>query len=348
MTTAGAATIPDGMPASYTTVEAEDRALHDGAALIDRRSRGRLRLGGPKAREVLTGLVTNDILALEDGRGCYAAALTAKGKVIADLRVYLHDGALWIDTDAPAWPGWWATVRKYINPRLAAYEDRSRADATLTVAGPLAVQVLAAAGVAAAGEVASLPLYAHRPLGGDGGFVARVPELGVAAFDLWIPSAAAGRWSDTLRSAGAVRIGAGAVDTARIEAGRPAWGRDMDETTLAQEARLDDLLAIAFTKGCYTGQETVARIHFRGHVNRQLQGVHFHAGDLPAPGTVLLDAEGREVGDVRSVVRSPRFGLIGLAMVRREIALGTPLTLGAPHTGDVAEVAALPFSPPSE
>jgi len=132
--------------------------------------------------------------------------------------------------------------------------------------------------------------------------------------------------------------GSGAVwNVARIEAGRPVIGVDMDENTIPQEANLDTLEAISFTKGCYTGQETVARIHFRGHVNRHLRGL---IGDAPlAAGASVCDANDKVVGDVRSTAISPSRGPIAMAMVRREVETGATVSVG----GVQARVVELPF-----
>ena len=125
----------------------------------------------------------------------------------------------------------------------------------------------------------------------------------------------------------------------RVEAGRPAIGVDMDENTIPQEANLDALGAISFSKGCYTGQETVARVHFRGHVNRHLRGI---VGTAPLTrGAQLTDANGKIVGDVRSAVISPRYGPIALAMIRREVTSADSVVL---DNGGEARVVDLPFN----
>src|SRR5207253_7970098 len=128
-----------------------------------------------------------------------------------------------------------------------------------------------------------------------------------------------------LEQAGASGASALAWDVARVEAGRPEWGLDMDETTIPQEANFDELGAISYTKGCYTGQETVARVHFRGHVNRHLRHLRAAGPEPPLAGADLLDAAGKSVGDVRSTAASPRLGGIAIGMVRREVELGTSL-----------------------
>jgi folate-binding protein YgfZ len=118
----------------------------------------------------------------------------------------------------------------------------------------------------------------------------------------------------------------------------------MDDTTIAQEANLETLGAMSFTKGCYTGQEVVARIHFRGHVNRRLRGLKLADGPFPASRTDLLDETGAAVGELRSMVRSPRFGAIALGMVRREIADGVKLRTSSNDVGTSATLVPLPFT----
>jgi folate-binding protein YgfZ len=129
---------------------------------------------------------------------------------------------------------------------------------------------------------------------------------------------------------------------AQVEGGRPAWGIDMDDNTIPQEANLDTLGAISFTKGCYTGQETVARPHFRGHVNRRLRGL-LGATALPRYGQIV-DASGKVVGDVRSTVMSPTLGPIAIAMLRREVQAGDTVLVESGDGPITAEVRELPFS----
>ncbi|HYD54792.1 MAG TPA: glycine cleavage T C-terminal barrel domain-containing protein, partial [Gemmatimonadaceae bacterium] len=148
-------------------------------------------------------------------------------------------------------------------------------------------------------------------------------------------------------AARAVPLGLEAWEIARVEAGRPEWGLDIDDTTIPQEANLDELHAISYTKGCYVGQEVVARVHFRGHVNRHLRGLRA-AGEQPPPsGAALLDTTGKTVGDVRSAASSPRLGGIALGMVRREVDPGTDLVARWTAGGEARELrvntAALPF-----
>jgi folate-binding protein YgfZ len=316
------------VPANTGDVDAlarEYAALRRSAVVFDRGDRGRTRFFGDAARQTLTGLVTNDVLALSPGSGQYAAALTAKGKITADVRIFARAEELFVDLAPRAGAGWSAMVRKYVNPRVTRYADATQEYGTLGVYGVRARELAAAASGAPAAQLAALDMYAHLAVP-EGGFIARVPDLGLEGYDLVLPAAAVAPWLERFRSLGAA-VGSPATWTvARIEAGRPEWGIDMDDATLAQEANLEGLNAISFTKGCYTGQETVARIHFRGHVNRCLRGLAFDVDRLPPTGARLVAGDGREAGDVRSVARSPRLGGVALGMIRHEVELGAALT----------------------
>jgi tRNA-modifying protein YgfZ len=337
---------------SNTDVERDYAALHHGALVIDRSSRGRWRFSGARARETVAGLVTNDVVSLEPGRGCYAAALTPKGKIVADVRIFaLHDAVL-VDASPRAATGWAEIVRKYVNPRVTPYASVAESTGALGVFGPTASAVVSTAMHLGSAALPSLP-YAHQEYAQrePATVVARVPDAGPDGFEMFFPADAMGEWIERLRIAGAVIGTTSVLDIARVELGRPEWGPDMDEGTIPQEANLDDLGAISYTKGCYTGQETVARIHFRGHVNRHLRGLQLVSeGSLPPLRATLSDATGTAVGDVRSIVRSPRYGPIALAMVRREVQTGASLiarweTSDSLAAGDVeATVVELPFS----
>jgi folate-binding protein YgfZ len=332
----------------FTSVAEEYAALRTGAALVDRSARLRLLIGGAKAAETLTGLVTNDVASLAPGFGQYAAALTAKGKVIADVRIFARADDFLVDTPAAAGPGFLAMIRKYVNPRLAKYTDVSAALRTIGVYGPRAHVVLAhtlesqGAPAAAAAELGALPDYSHvaSTFEGSSVMVARVPDLGGGGFDCFVPADDAERLWSRLVAAGAAPAGREACEIARVEAGRPAWGTDMDEGVLAQEANLDELGGISYTKGCYTGQETVARVHFRGHVNRFIRGLR---GAEPIPrGAELFEGE-KAVGTVTSSVVSPRFGPIALAMIRRDVEIGAELSARWVGGEGRARVEAIPF-----
>jgi folate-binding protein YgfZ len=310
--------------------------------LVDRSARGRLRIHGPRASELITGLVTNDVAALTAGQGCYAAALTPKGKIVADVRIFALRDALLIDTPPRAREAWLAMVRKYINPRVARYDDETASTRQIGIFGARARTALAVATGVDPAVLGGLARYGHVALDlPAGAIIARVPDLDLEGYELFVPESAFEPLWERLVTEGATPAGLAAWDIARVEAGRPEWGVDMDDTTIPQEANLDDLHAISYTKGCYVGQETVARVHFRGHVNRHLRGVMFPDRVVPR-GTALFDAQGKPVGDIRSTALSPRLGPIALAMVRREIEPGTTIQAVAnPETAERLETPAL-------
>lgn len=353
MSTAGASPQVDAAPgferaALFTSVDEEYAALRGGAGVVDRSARLRVLVGGAQAQDTITGLVTNDVAALRPGGGQYAAALTAKGKIIADVRIFARSEDLLLDVPAAAAGGFMAMIRKYVNPRLARYADVSAILRTIGVFGPRAHNVvgtvLAAEGAAETSVIALRGLANHHHLaftfGGANVLVARAQDLGGEGFDLFAPVEVAGTLWARLVSAGGTQVGSDATEIARVEAGRPAWGTDMDDTTLAQEANFDALEGISYTKGCYTGQETVARVHFRGHVNRYLRGVQ-SASAIPSGSELFLGE--RSVGQMKSSVRSPRLGPIGLAMIRGEVATDGEVTARWDGGEMTAHVRALPF-----
>jgi len=312
---------------TYSSVADEYEAMGRRAIVVNRSHRARMRFTGPKVPDVLTGLVTNDVGSLAAGQGQYAAALTPKGKVIADLRIFRFEDFFLTDTGARARDGWSGVVRKYVNPRLATATDESAAIGAIGIHGAQAryvVEEITGIGHSALGLLAP---YAHVSAEHDGFtmWVLRLPDLGVDGFELLVPADRFQETWDAALAARATPAGLAVWEVARVESGRPEWGIDMDDTTIPQEANLDTLGAISYTKGCYTGQEVVARVHFRGHVNRTLRGLKAAGAEPPRPRASLFDSEGKSVGDVRSAVISPRRGGIALGMVRREVENGATL-----------------------
>jgi folate-binding protein YgfZ len=330
---------------TYSSVAAEYEALRTRAVVVDRSQRARMRMTGERAPETLTGLVTNDVIALEPGHGHYAAALTPKGKIVADVRVFRDEAGLLVDTGPRAAEGWAGLVRKFVNPRHATYRDESAALRDVGVFGPNARHIVAAMTGASAAALGVLPPYGHATVAVDGArvMVARVPDLNLEGYELFVPADAFDAMWRLALDAGAEPAGLAAWEVARVEAGRPEWGLDIDDTTIPQEANFDELHAISYTKGCYTGQEVVARVHFRGHVNRHLHGLRAAGADPPPSGAQLLDDGGRVVGDVRSGASSPRLGGVALAMIRREVEPGASLTARWDGGEIRADVTALPF-----
>ena len=307
--------------------------------LAPRPDRGRLEVRGPQATAVLNGLLTNDVSTLADGAGQWAAALTAKGRVTALIRLLRHGDDFLLETDGAALPGLLAMLRKYVNPRLATVTDVSTSSRALGVHGAGAADALALACEATALEALAPMACRTGTIEGSPVLVARSAAGATPGFEVIGPTATIEALTLSLAAASWPSATPEALEAERIRAGVPTWGVDMSEETIAQEAALDALGAIAFAKGCYTGQEVVARIHFRGHVNRLLR--RLRAEQPLTVGAVVQDASGTEVGDVRSSVTTEGASL-AIAMVRREVPAGDVVQVVA-DTGMVrAVVEALP------
>lgn len=311
---------------------------------------------GPKAAEALNGLVTNDVSLLQPGEGMHAAALTPKGKVLCDMLVFRVDEETFmltlLRTGAPQWL---ATARKYVNPRLAKVEDVSDKWNTWMLYGAQASKAVAALGagdqtVENLGDVMRQGLAEWKPwqhglwnIGATSVRLIRAPLVGsMPGFIIMADACDADIVRERLETSACRHATRAVWNIARVESGRPAFGIDMDDNTIPQEANLDTLGAISFTKGCYTGQETVARIHFRGHVNRRLRGL-LGSSALPQHAQIV-DASGKVVGDVRSTVISPRLGPIAIAMLRREVQAGDTVIVEGTDGPITAEVRELPFA----
>ena len=319
------------MTSDPVTVEldAQYRQLREECGLLDRSERGKLRVTGPDAADFLQGQVTNDVEALAPGQGCYAALLDRKGHIQADMRILRRsapDGDFWIDTE-PAASG---VVRHHLQTykigRDVEVEDVGAEHAILALIGP------------ATGAVAGTPpLTAGQ---NETAAVAGVECLVVGTedgVDLIAASGDSARLRDGLIEAGAAAVDPAAAEILRIEAGRPRFGADMGPESMPAEAGIVDA-AVSFTKGCYIGQEPVARLHHRGRPNRHLRGLLL--GAPVEPGTALRLGE-KEVGRVGSACVSPAHGPIALAIVRREAEPGAKLAVG--EDGVTARVADLPF-----
>ncbi|MGI8510723.1 MAG: YgfZ/GcvT domain-containing protein [Gemmatimonadaceae bacterium] len=298
--------------------------------LFDRSDRARIEVTGAQAVATLNGLVTNDVAMLKRGQGEYAAALTAKGKIIADLRILMLDDGLLLDTSARAAEGLRGMLGKYVNPRFATQRDVSETTGNVSLVGPGAMELLAGVTGLQMESLTGLLVHSHlkAQIGSASVTVLRARALGADlwdVFDLIVPRDAVQPVMDELHDRGATLSDASMWQMLRVEAGTPEWGVDMDDSTLLQEANLEALHAVSYTKGCYVGQETVARIHFRGHVNRTLRRLNFTGDVIPPEGATLTDAEHRSVGEVRSRARSDTEGVIGIGMVRREIDDGAAL-----------------------
>ena len=284
----------------------------ESAGLVDRSDRAKFLVRGSEAADFLQGQVSNDVEALEPGTGCYATILNHKGKLRTDLRILRGDDWFWLDSEAIGHAVLEHMLRTYSLGRDVQYEEVTESRSLLSVVGPAARERLEAAP----------PEEEHSFVTGERGiYVATL--LGV----------------DVICEPGtALEVEAVAEEAAecvRIEAGRPRLGLDMGSETMPQEAGINER-AVSFTKGCYVGQETVARLHYRGRPNRHLRGLRL-SEPVERGSDIVYD--GKEIGRLGSTCVSPRLGPIGLAIVRREAEPGATVEVG----GASAEVVDLPF-----
>jgi tRNA-modifying protein YgfZ len=308
-------------------LDAQYRQLREECGLLDRSERGKLLVSGPDGAEYLQGQLTNDVEALEVGDGQYAALLDRKGHMQADMRV-LRPAAeeIWIDTEPEAIAAARRHLEMYSIGRDVEVGDVGGERAILSLIGPRSAEIAG---------TAPLPDNACEAsaLGGIE-FLAAGTRWGI---DLIADAGEAERLREALFGAGTVEVSPAAVEILRVESGVPRFGAEMGTATMPAEAGIVED-AVSFTKGCYIGQETVARLHYKGRPNRHLRGLRLSA---PAePGAALLLGE-KEVGRLGGAVVSPALGPVGLAILRREAEPGTELAVG--EDGVTARVVDLPF-----
>jgi folate-binding protein YgfZ len=326
-------------------------AARRGAAFLERESRGKIAVAGNDRKTYLHAMLTNDIATLEPGTGCYAAYLTAQGRMITDLRVLEVGDMTLLELRAGDVPAVLEKLDAFIFTEDVRLGDLTAAFAEIRVAGPSAASVVAAAlgrgtppGTPPSAEnLRAWPEFrnARAALEGQMVLVVATRELGVPGFDLFVEHAHRGRLADALAAAGAERMSDQAAGVLRIEAGTPLFGVDMDAETIPLEAGIEGR-AISFSKGCYPGQEVIVRVVHRGggRVARRLVGLTLADDRTPSPGEPLYAGD-REVGKIRSAAWSPSLGRpVALAYAHRDFTdPGTELRVGSAR----AIVTALPF-----
>jgi folate-binding protein YgfZ len=311
----------------------EYSAATGGCGLVDRSERGKLALTGADAKTFLQGQVSNDVEALTPGTGCYAAFLTPKGKMLGDIRILDAGDEILLDTERVALQELFNMIRRFSVGYDVELHKRTLQQGLLSLLGPEATTV---AGVGLGGG--GLGAAEHCHVAGEIDGVA----LRWIRTDLGLDALCEAGETDTLASAlerrGAQPVSEAVADCLRIEHGRPRYGIDLDDTVIPQEADLN-ARAVSFTKGCYVGQETVARLFYRGKPNRQLRGLRLSEAAWTGAEVMFGD---RVVGRLGSVAESPSLGMIALALVRREAPPGSHVSVGSDRIKAV--VVELPFA----
>ncbi|HVF68310.1 MAG TPA: glycine cleavage T C-terminal barrel domain-containing protein [Pyrinomonadaceae bacterium] len=333
--------------AHYGDARAEYGAVRGGAGagLFDLSSRGRVEVSGGEAVQFLNGMLTNDVAKLEDGAWMQAAFPNPQGRLLAPVRVLRRGDAFLFDTEAATYERVLKYLERYTLAGDFRVRDLTNETAMLTVQGARAVEIVRAALGDETLNVERGRVSTFRFNDADVTLV-RATHTAEDGVDLFVGGSDARKLWDALVEAGARPAGFDALEVLRVEAGLPRYGVDSSDANVVLEV-VDESEAVSYTKGCYTGQEIIARIHWRGHVAKKLAGIIFaRDAEPPADSAVRSCAEGREVGRITSTVFSPRLRRqVALAVIRYDsLAPGTELKVfSAEEELCVAHVAELPL-----
>jgi folate-binding protein YgfZ len=343
----GAKMCEDGawrVPASYGDTAAEYEIVREGGAgVIDLSMRGRVEVAGTEAVQFLNGLITNDVKTLEEGTWMHAAFPNVQGRLIASARVLRLAGDKFLfDTEAATHERILKTLERFTLAGDFRVRDLTYELALVSLQGARASNIVRAtlgeqAAQAERGRVLNVKWKSGTI------HLIRATHTAEDGFDLFLGAADAVSLWDALCDSGARPFGFDALDILRIEAGEPRYGVDMDETNVVLEAVPDD--AVSFTKGCYVGQEIIARIHWRGHVAKKLAGLKFdEQGDVLRDDKVRT-TDGKEIGRLTSRTFSPRLNRqIALGYVKYDyLAPETPVRVSSGDAELAAHVWEIPF-----
>ncbi|MCI0665518.1 MAG: hypothetical protein L0220_31040 [Acidobacteria bacterium] len=312
------------------TLREEYEAIRRGVAVFDFSSAGKLKLSGQNAMKFLNGLVSNDVNSLKAGEGLLAAFPNLQGKLVALCRIYQTGNYLLLELDSINRQKIFANLSRFVPAGEFFVTDLSDQYALFSLAGPHSAELIEASTGQRMATNAPFEI-SERQLGKVSVIVTEHRRCGVPGYDLFVPADAASQAQDTLlgigEEYGARPAGEAAFEIARIEAGIPREGVDAGENYIILESELND--AVSYTKGCYLGQEVIARIHWRGQPAKRLRGLLIDADQVPSPGTQLYAGDGKKAGEVTSSTRSIALdALIALAYVHRYyLTPGTEFTL---------------------
>lgn len=321
---------------------AEYEAARNAVGLLNLSERGRIEVRGKNRVQFLHGLVSNDVKILKDGDGTYAAFLNATGRIHSDCFIYADGERFLIDTPASTRLWVYQSLAKFIPTGGFDVVDVTEQTALLSLQGPRSTELLAALGVTE--ELSGLRCR-HIELAGFDVLLSGISRTAEAGYDLMVSLEGKESLRQILVGAGATEVGAQTLEVLRIEAGIPEYGRDMDETIILLEAGLES--AVSYKKGCYLGQETIAKIHHRGHdqTAKKLMGLLLEGEVVPEPGSKVFNGAGKEIGHITSSCYSPALARpIALAYLRRNnFEAGTRHSVDAGGVSLSAEVVKPPF-----
>jgi folate-binding protein YgfZ len=334
----------------YGDPSSEHAGLFTSVGVLDLSFRSRLCLTGADRQKFLNGQVTNNVKDLKAGEGCYAALVNAKGRMQSDLNIYVLEDEILLDFEPGLADAVTQRLEKYIIADDLQVVDVAPHYGLLSVQGQKAGEGVRQLELGVDPPTKPMSIVSRMDSAFGEIYCVNLRRIGMSGFDLFIPTASLGAVADLLVTAakrmGGRACGWQALEIARIEAGLPRFGVDMDETNLPPEAGIEER-AISYTKGCYIGQEVIARIRTYGQVAKALRGLRLAEDlkSLPARGEKLFK-DGREVGHVTSAVASPCLNAnIALAYVRREHnKIGTGLALRHGEAESVARIVELPFT----
>lgn len=324
---------------------AEQRAMSRSAAVVDRGHRGVIAVSGEERLGWLHLLLTQHVSELPAETGTESLVLDINGRVLHHMVVAHAGDTVYLDTEPDGVPELLDYLSKMVFWSKVEPRDATGELAVFSVVGPDTPAVLAAAGIAVPARPNDVVTFA------DGGFVRRMPWPGPDAADVVVPRGSVPEWWARLVAAGARPAGTMAFEALRVEALRPRLGLDTDDRTIPHEVGWIGS-AVHLTKGCYRGQETVARVANLGRPPRRLVRLHLDAGDehLPVAGDPVV-REGRTVGRVGTVVQHHELGPVALALVKRSVPVDAELVAGtderaAPAAIDPGSVAPEETAPP--
>jgi len=317
-------------------------ARDGGASLIDLSARGRILISGSDAVMFLNGLITNDMNTLAVSRWMPAVFPNVQGRLLAAVRVMHREDGFLIDTEAATRDVVVKLLERFTLAGDFRLADLTQDTALLSIQGAKSPEIMAAmfdetAAHLSRDAVASVDWQGQRIT------VIRATHTAEDGFDIFVNATEAESLRDSLVKASAQPIGNDTIETLRIEAGIARYGIDMDETNVVTETNLDD--AVSFTKGCYIGQEIIARIKYRGHVAKKLAGLILEGEMSLVSGAKIFSVDNKEIGRVTSVGFSPRLGrTIALGYVKYDyLAPGTSVKVISSEKELLAKITGLPF-----